>query len=230
MTHCVLIIDDDPKLRYILKLNLVAAGFETHEAADGYRGLEEAKVRQPDVVILDVMMPQLSGFEVCRTLREEPGYPDCSVLLLTARGELDDKGRGFAAGADDYLTKPFDIAELLWRTQALTRRLRRPHLPTAPLSAGPLRLHPDTLSVEGVGEEPVQLTRSEFTLLQTLAESYGRVVPSETLQRRCWGEVSSEAAAALRVQINRLRQRLEDDPATPRRLRTLRGRGYLLAD
>lgn len=230
MTQRVLIIDDDPKLRYILKLNLEAAGYETHEAADGYRGLEEAKARRPDVVILDVMMPQLSGFEVCRTLREEPGYPDCSVLLLTARGELDDKGRGFAAGADDYLTKPFDIAELLWRTQALTRRLRRPHLPTTPLVAGALRLHPDTLSVEGVGAAPVQLTRSEFTLLQTLAESYGRVVPSETLQRRCWGEVSSEAAAALRVQINRLRQRLEDDPATPRRLRTLRGRGYLLAD
>lgn len=224
----IALIDDDAKLRYVIGLNLEAAGYQVLQAEDGPPGLALVREEQPDLVILDVMMPRMSGFEVCRTLREEPGYPDCSILMLTARGELEDKGEGFMAGADDYLVKPFAPRELLWRAEALLRRLRRPHLPDAPLQVGALTLFPSTYEVR-TPDRAVTLTRSEFMVLLVLAETPNQIVPLETLQRRVLGHDGPEAVSALRVHINRLRQRLEPRPETPRYVRTVRGRGYLLA-
>jgi DNA-binding response OmpR family regulator len=227
MPKTILVIDDDPHLRFILQVNLEAAGHQVYLAEDGLEGLVVAREQQPDLVVLDVMMPRLGGFTVCRSLREEPGYPDCSILMLTARGEIEAKGEGFAAGADDYLAKPFDPREVVWRAEALLRRVRRPHLATPPLTCGGLTLYPDSLTVTTPTRQ-VALTSTEFVVLQALAESGGHVVPVDTLARRIWGEASDEAAASLRVHVNRIRQRLEDQPATPSFLRTVRGRGYVL--
>lgn len=227
MAKKILVVDDDAKLRYIIGLNLSAAGYEVLQAEDGIRGLAMAKEAQPDLLVLDVMMPDMSGFDVCKTVREEPGFPDCSILMLTARGEIQDKGAGFEAGADDYLVKPFDPRELVWRAEALLRRLRRPHLNDEVIELGALRLHPATYEVHGP-DGVIKLTPAEFTILMVLAETPNRVVAPETLVKRVWGHESADGIAAMRVHINRMRQRLEPQPELPRFLRTIRGRGYML--
>lgn len=223
----ILVIDDDPKLRYIIELNLMAAGHEVFTAEDGPSGLALLREKQPDLVILDVMMPGMNGFDLCKTIREEPDLPDCSILFLTARGELADKGEGFSAGGDDYLVKPFDPRELLWRAEALLRRLRRPALTDRVVEVGSLKLYPATLEVK-TPRGRSKLTRVEFLLLLVLAETPDQVVTTETLAHRVWGGTSEDNVAAMRVHINRLRQRIEPTPETPRYLRTVRGRGYML--
>jgi DNA-binding response OmpR family regulator len=224
----ILVIDDDPKLSYVIQLNLAAAGHQVLLADDGPAGLALARSSEPDLVILDVMMPTMNGYDVCATLREEPGYPDCSILMLTALGEIADKGHGFEAGADDYLVKPFDPRELLWRVDALLRRVRRPHLSPQALTVGELELLPASLEVR-TPERLVKLTRLEFQILFALAEVANQVVAPETLQTRVWGQATPDGVAAMRVHINRIRQRIEARPETPRYLRTVRGRGYMLA-
>jgi DNA-binding response OmpR family regulator len=228
MAKKILVIDDDAKLRFIIQLNLQAAGYEVLLAEDGPPGLALVKSEQPDLVILDVMMPLMNGFDVCKTIREEPGFPDCSVLLLTARGEMEDKGEGFRSGADDYLVKPFDPRELVWRAEALLRRLRRPHLSDEPLTYGAITLLPATFEVK-TSDRTLKLTKVEFSILQVLAESANQVVTSEALQTRVWGQANDDGVAAMRVHINRIRARLETTPETPRYLKTVRGRGYVLA-
>ena len=223
----VLVIDDDPRLRYILQLNLEAADFQVLLAADGATGLALARDEQPDIVILDLMMPVMDGFNVCRTLREERGYPDCSILMLTARDAIADKGTAFQAGVDDYLVKPFDPREVVWRCEALHRRLRRPHLPEDTIVCGQLELLPATLEAR-LPHGTAKLTRTEFDLLLVLVESAGHVVPTDTLATRLWGTVNDHSVGSLRVQVNRLRQHLEPEPLMPRYLRTARGRGYVL--
>jgi DNA-binding response OmpR family regulator len=223
----ILVIDDDPKLRYIIRLNLEDAGYEVLLAEDGAPGLAIARAEQPDVVVLDVTMPHMSGFDVCRTLREEAGYPDSSILMLTASSAIEYKKEGFLAGVDDYLVKPFDPRELVWRVEALARRLRRPHLVEQPFSCGELKLYPAAQEVETpLGR--IKLTRIEFLILLVLAESPNQVVSLETLQRRVFG-ADDEGMASMRVHINRIRQRLEPTPELPRYVRTVRGRGYMLA-
>ncbi|MEB3197837.1 MAG: response regulator transcription factor [Candidatus Sericytochromatia bacterium] len=223
----VLIADDDEKLRFIIELNLNMAGYQVVSATNGVEALRAAREHEPDLIILDVMMPQMDGLTVCRTLREEPGYPDSSILFLTARDQLTDKGLGFDAGGDDYLVKPFAPQELLWRCEALLRRLRRPALVEHERVCGRLRLLPATYEVEVDGERRT-LTRIEFLLLSCLADAEGEVVPNGVLQLRVWGHEDDSSLAALRVHVNRLRQSLEPDPGAPRFVRTVRGRGYQL--
>lgn len=223
----VLVIDDDPKLRYIIELNLLAAGHEVFLAEDGPTGLELAKSKMPDLVILDVMMPGMSGFNVCKTVREEPGFPDCSILILTARGEIADKEEGFLAGADDYLVKPFDPRELVWRSESLLRRLRRPNPLDESKTVGALELVPGRQEVR-TPQRVIQLTQVEFALLWVLAESPDLAVAPELIHQRVWGSGDVDIPT-LRVHVNRIRQRLEPVPEVPRYLKTVRGRGYMLA-
>lgn len=224
----VLIVDDDTKLRRIIEINFEAAGYRVHTAGEGLAALRAAREHQPDLVILDVMMPGLDGFSVCRMLREDPDFPDCSILMLTARDQLTDKGEGFRAGADDYLVKPFAPNELLWRSEALLRRLRRPSLKEREIACGALRFFPVTQEVLVDGARK-PLSRLEALVLGCLAETPGQVVPNEVLQRRVWKEETPESLASLRVTVNRIRQGIEPRPEAPRYLRTVRGRGYMLS-
>jgi len=224
----VLVVDDDARLRFILTLNLEGAGYQVFQAEDGRQALAIARAQQPELVILDLSLPSMDGLVVGQTLREDPGYPDCSILMLTARGQLDDKLKGFRHGADDYMVKPFDVPELLSRADALLRRVRRLDRPSAPLEYGPFRFFPDTLEIETL-QGRLPFTPIEFAILQALAEAQGQIVSQETLVKLIWGEGRKEGQSGVRMHINRIRQRLEPRPDVPRYLLTIRGRGYRLA-
>lgn len=225
MASTILVIDDDAKLGQILRINLEAEGYEVLLAGDGAEGLRLARQARPDLVVLDVMLPRIGGLAVCQTLREEAGYPDCPVLVLSACGDIEDRGKGFQSGADDYLVKPFDTRELNWRIGALLRRVRRPAQRVREIAVGAWLLCEATGEVEApFGQR--RLTRVEFDLLAALAETPDQVVDAEVLQRRLWGTCGHHELAALRVNISRLRQHLESDPGAPRYLRTVRGKGY----
>lgn len=234
----ILVVDDDPALLDIVRTNLELEGYTVMVASNGKEALARAREERPEVLVLDVMMPELSGFEVLRTIRQAPSeYPDSAILLLTARDTLGDKGEGFGSGADDYLTKPFDPQELIWRVQALLKRGRapeaeptqgRPEPARSPsYRVGPLVLFPSTLEVE-VRNARIRLTPLEFGLLQTLAEQPGEVFPPEILLKKVWQYEADDDVFVVRVHINHLRQKIEETPGSPTLIQTVRNRGYVL--
>jgi DNA-binding response OmpR family regulator len=227
-THRILVVDDEPRMIRFIRMNLELEGFQVFEAGDGVRALQQVRDILPDLVILDVMMPELDGFETLRALREFSSVP---VIMLTARGEEDDRVRGLELGADDYVTKPFSPRELVGRVKAVLRRTESP----ATAEKGPLhideRLQIDfdrrEIFVEG---KPVKLRPTEFRLLYHLVSNAGWVVPHDQLLAKVWGYEYREETHYLRLYINYLRQKLEQDPAHPKYVLTERGVGYRFLD
>jgi DNA-binding response OmpR family regulator len=219
----ILVVDDDRELRELIGFVLSSAGYQIVEVGDGLEALRRHAAEKPDLVILDVNLPGIDGFEVCRRIRVGSDTP---VMMLTVRGEEADQVRGLDLGADDYLAKPFSPRTLLARVRAQLRRrgLERP----APLGAGAIALDPDLQTVSVGGAAPVRLTNLEFRLLQLMVAAPNRTVPPERLLRHVWGHRATGDRQLLKQLVHRLRQKVEVDPADPHYLKTVSGVGYRL--
>lgn len=220
----VLVVDDEPTIAEVVSRYLERAGYEAATAADGLEAIRVAGERRPDLVVLDVMLPQLDGLQVLRHLREGEGGPT-PVILLTAKGEQDDKLAGLRSGADDYVVKPFSPRELVARVDAVLRRAR-----PAPQEAEPLRfdqLEIDTRArrVTADGEE-VQLSQREFDLLEFIASHPGQAFSRDQLMDRVWGTAMLSDTSTVTVHVRRLRAKIEPDPEQPRFIQTVWGVGY----
>ena len=219
----ILVVDDDLELRELIAFVLRGAGYSIVEAGDGLEAVRRHADERPDLVILDVNLPGIDGFEVCRRIRADFDTP---VMMLTVRGEEADQVRGLDLGADDYLAKPFSPRTLSARVRALLRRggQERP----AQVSAGEILLDPELQTVSVGAAPPVRLTKLEFRLLQLMVAAPNRTVPPERLLRHVWGHRSSVDRQLLKQLVHRVRQKLEADPAEPRYLKTVSGVGYRL--
>jgi DNA-binding response OmpR family regulator len=219
----ILIVDDDRELRELIGFVLRSAGYQIIEAGDGLEALRQHAAGKPDLVILDVNLPGLDGFEVCRGIRVDSETP---VMMLTVRGEEADQVKGLDLGADDYLAKPFSPRTLLARVRALLRRGGTEA--KAPLGAGAIVLDPDLQTVSVGAAPPVRLTNLEFRFLQAMVATPNRTVPPERLLRHVWGHRATGDRQLLKQLVHRVRQKLESDPADPRYLKTISGVGYRL--
>jgi DNA-binding response OmpR family regulator len=219
----VLLVEDDASIALGLEMNLAAEGYQVTVAEDGELGLTLARGRGFDLLILDVMLPRLNGFELLRILRSE-GHR-VPVILLSARGAEMDKVMGLELGAEDYVTKPFGLAELLARVKAVLRRDAIARADGAALRAGALEVNPATREVRRAGAL-VDLTATEFDVLLCLVEASGRVLSREQIQARVWGPAHHGTPRTVDNFILQLRSKLEANPTTPRHLLTVRGVGY----
>jgi two-component system, OmpR family, response regulator RpaA len=226
----ILVIDDDPAIAELVSINLEMEGYEVITAIDGIKGQALAVQLVPDLIMLDLMLPKVDGFTICQRIRRDERTSDIPVLMLTALSQTHDKVEGFNAGADDYLTKPFEIEEMLVRVRALLRRTNR--IPQSArhseiLSYGPLTLVPERFEVLW-GEDVIKLTRLEFELLHCLLQRHGQTVsPSEILQE-VWGYDPDDDIETIRVHVRHLRTKLEPDPRHPQYIKTVYGAGYCL--
>jgi DNA-binding response OmpR family regulator len=218
----VLVADDDGDLRELIAFTLMQAGYLVIKAGDGPAALKGFEEEGPDLVLLDINMPGLSGFQVCETIRARSRAP---VMMLTVRGEEEDLVRALGLGADDYLTKPFSPRTLLARVKALLRRAGMEN--TAPLAAGRISLDLEEHTVRVGAHDPVRLTKLELRLLQMLLANAGHAVNSERLLVQVWGHRSGGDRQLLKQLVHRLRQKIEADPAAPAVLRTAAA-GYKL--
>lgn len=223
----VLVVDDEPRMIHFIRLNLEHDGFLVSEATSGGRALEQLRDQLPDLILLDVMMPDLDGFETLQLIREISSVP---VIMLTAKGEEDDRVRGLELGADDYITKPFSPRELVSRVRAVLRR-------TEPAAAdGDVLEIDERLKIDlprrevWVEGKLVKLRPTEFKLLYHLMQNAGWVVPHEQLLAKVWGYEYREETHYVRLYINYLRQKLEADPSNPKYILTERGVGYRFVD
>jgi DNA-binding response OmpR family regulator len=224
--ECVLVVDDDPLMVRLVRTHLDRAGYRVLAAASGREALDVAVAELPDLVVLDLMLPEPDGYEVCRRLREFSLVP---VIMLTARGEQADKLRGFEVGADDYLTKPFSPQELVARVQAVLRRSQQAAAPTSPpvVRCGDLEIDLLRRRVTVRGE-PVRLTATEFRLLEQLAANAGKVLSHTELLTEVWGPEYRDDRAYLWAYVRHLRRKLEADPERPSLIRSEPGFGYVL--
>jgi DNA-binding response OmpR family regulator len=219
----VLIVEDEPDIRRLVVLTLEREGFRCRAAATGTEALREVKAKVPDLVVLDLMLPEVDGLEVCRRLRADRVTATLPIIMLTAKADEVDRVVGLEMGADDYLVKPFSPRELAARVRALLRRVRQRETPRA-LSVGTLTLDADRHLVTA-GGQPVPLTPKEFDLLQALLESAGRVLSREQLLSRVWGYARADEieSRTVDVHVRRLRAKLGVEG---RRIATLKGVGY----
>lgn len=219
----ILIADDDPDLLELVAFSLAQSGFLALKAVDGHDALRIFSSESPDLLILDINMPRLSGFEVCEAVRRKSRVP---VMMLTVRGEEEDLVRALELGADDYLNKPFSPRTLLARVKAL---LRRAGMETSsPVSAGRLRLDVEEQALQIGSRPPVRLTKLEFRLLQLLLANAGHTVSSDRLLAEVWGHRSAGDRQLLKQLVHRVRQKIERDPAEPEILQTVASAGYRL--
>ncbi|MFO8009676.1 MAG: response regulator transcription factor [Dehalococcoidia bacterium] len=225
----ILIVEDEDTLREMLRYNFEVEGYEVIEAADGLKAVELARTKSPELVILDIMLPGLDGFEVCRQLRSELTVP---ILMLTAKEEEIDRVLGLELGADDYITKPFSIRELKARVKAMLRRMEMmqtppegPDGPAIEMGDIAIDLSRHTVTVTG---QPVVLKPKEFDLLAFLARNKGRVFTREALLDKVWGYDYVGGTRTVDVHIRWLREKIEKDPSNPQRIITIRGIGYKL--
>jgi two-component system alkaline phosphatase synthesis response regulator PhoP len=221
----ILIIDDEPEMVRGLEDNLRFEGYQTLSATNGADGLDLALREGPDLVLLDIMMPRLSGWDVLRGLRAK--QRDIPVIMLTARGEEVDRVLGLELGADDYVTKPFSLRELLARVRAVLRR-PGPRQRMETFAFGDVRLHVRARQVFRAGRE-VRLTRKEFELLHYLVEHPGEVITRDRLLDEVWGYEQFPTTRTVDTHVLRLRQKLERDPERPVHLLTVHGQGYRFA-
>ena len=224
MARTILVVDDEPTLRETLVDALESDGFRVVAAADGREALALFRAERPDLVLLDLMLPELSGIEVCRIIRAESGVP---IVMLTAKDSELDKVVGLELGADDYVTKPYSPRELVARIRAVLRRGTEPDLSPATLEAGPVRMDVER-HVVTVGGEEQRLPLKEFELLEMFLRNPGRVLTRGQLIDRVWGSDYVGDTKTLDVHVKRLRAKLEPDPSEPKYLVTVRGLGYKL--
>ncbi len=223
MDERVLLVEDDPSIREVATLGLKQAGFRVSTAANGREGLLRSRQDPFDLVVLDVMLPSLDGFEVCREIRKQSQVP---ILMLTARSDTIDVVVGLESGADDYVTKPFEMAELVARARAVLRRSSAEPIETA-IEVADLRIDPTGFSVTKDGT-PLALTATEFRLLLEMSRRPGQVFTREMLLERVWNYDYLGDSRLVDVAVQRLRAKIEDDPARPRLISTVRGVGYRL--
>ncbi len=224
----ILIVDDETRMRRFIRMNMELEGYQVIEAENGLQALEQIRKYSPDLVVMDVMMPEMDGFETLRLLREISTVP---VILLTVKSDEEDKIHGLGLGADDYITKPFSPRELNSRVSAVMRRAEWP----APPPRTVLRID-DRLSIDFnrhqviVENERIDLRPTEYRLLSQLIQNAGWVVPHETLLAKVWGYEYRDETHYLRLYINYLRKKIEEDPANPKYILTERGVGYRFID
>lgn len=225
----ILVVDDEARMIGFIRMNLELEGFHVLEAHNGLEALEVIRTNLPDLVILDVMMPELDGFETLRILREFSSIP---VIMLTAKGEEDDRVYGLELGADDYITKPFGPRELSSRVRAVLRRIETPtSTPEKAVLQIDSRLSIDFNRREVIVDgRPVKLRPTEYRLLYHLVENAGWTVPHEQLLAKVWGYEYRDEAHYVRLYVNYLREKIEADPANPRYIITERGVGYRFVD
>ncbi len=222
----VLVVDDEPRYLKLVRYNLEAAGYEVITAANGEEALSLVAGKSPDLIILDIRLPGIDGYEVCARIREFSSVP---IIMLTAKGEQREKVQGLRLGADDYITKPFGAEELMARVETVLRRSRGPEVKTLPtLNIGELAIDFVQRQVT-IGGEKINLSPTEYRLLRHLAINAGRVVVQEELQANVWGPEYREHYEGLRVYIWRLRRKIEKEPEHPIYVITNPGVGYMLA-
>jgi DNA-binding response OmpR family regulator len=221
----VLAVDDEAGILRLIKLELTTQGFRVVTAASGEEALRMAEEQRPDIALLDIVMPEMTGLEVMRRLRERSSIP---VILLTAKGSESDKVRGLELGADDYLAKPFSPDELSARVRAVLRRSVGSSAAENVVHVGSVEVDLNRRLVKRSGKI-VTLTRTEWMLLQHLAANVGKIMLNAELLSKVWGPEYRDDLQYLRVWVSRLRRKLEDDPSKPKLIKTFQGIGYMLA-
>ncbi|MCS6783131.1 MAG: response regulator transcription factor [Gloeomargarita sp. SKYBB_i_bin120] len=225
----ILVIDDDAAITELVKVNLELAGYDVSEANDGVKGQALAIQLLPDLIMLDLMLPRVDGLTLCQRLRRDERTSHIPILMLTALSQTQDKVEGFNAGADDYLTKPFEVQEMLARVRALLRRAdRAPQAaPGEILSYGPLTLIPERFEAIWF-DKTIKLTHLEFDLLHCLLQRHGQTVAPSDILREVWGYDPDDDIETIRVHVRHLRTKLEPDPRHPKYIKTVYGAGYCL--
>jgi DNA-binding response OmpR family regulator len=226
MTTSILVVDDEPKYVRLMEANLLPEGYQVLKEYDGQGAVEVVAEKRPDLVLLDVMMPGLDGFQACERIREFSNVP---IIMVTAKGEEHDRVKGLDKGADDYIVKPFSATELLARVRAVLRRAQvsGSAFQQAVFNHGNLKI--DFARAEVFREDKmVFLSATEYRLLLQFAHSPGRILSSEDLLVNVWGPEYREDKEILWVSISRLRQKLEDDPRNPKHIVTRSGMGYTM--
>lgn len=229
----ILVIDDQENIIEFIKLGLKYEGFLVESAADGLQGLDAAQRIDPDLIILDVMLPGMDGLEVCRRLRANPITQDTPILMLTAKDDVRDRIAGLDTGADDYLTKPFSFEELVARIRAILRRQsrnRNEEMETThgqTLQFGDLQLNTSTREVLR-GQRQIELTATEYNLLHLFMSHPRQVLDRQTILNRVWGYDFLGETNIIEVYVRYLREKIEDSPSSPRLIQTVRGVGYVL--
>ena len=226
MPKKIIIIEDEPDISVLVVHYLTQEGYKVNTCADGIEGLRRVKADRPDLLILDLMLPELDGLEICKRLRTDPKTSNLPIIMLTAKGEESDKIVGLELGADDYLTKPFSPKELVARVKALLRRAMQPDHPRTHYAYGDLSLDAERHEVILKGNE-IPLTAKEFGLLQQLLQNRGRVLTREALLDRVWGYEADVTTRTVDVHIRRLREKI---PLLEDAIITVKSLGYKLKD
>ena len=225
----VLIVEDEANIRQLVKYNLEKESFQVLEAEDGLLGLRLAKAEKPDLVLLDLMLPQMDGLEVCRSLKGNPATAALPIIMLTAKSEEIDKVIGLELGADDYMTKPFSPRELVARVKAVLRRSQKEASLPGELVIGRLRFNFSRYEVH-MGNTKLELTPKEYELLKMLATNLGKVFTREQLLEKVWGYEYFGDTRTVDVHVRHLRAKMANDPETADALETIRGFGYRLRE
>lgn len=226
MAERILVVDDEPRFIRLIEANLQTEGFEVSKAKNGKEALEIVASEKPDLVLMDVMMPEMDGFQACERIREFSTVP---IIMLTAKADEEHKVRGLNSGADDYVVKPFSATELLARVRAVMRRSQRlaPEFGDTLFTRGNLRIDFARAEVN-LGDQPIALSATEYRLLLQFARNAGKTLTAEDLLRNVWGPEYGEEKEILWVSVSRLRQKLEKDPKNPELIVTHSGEGYMM--
>ena len=231
MKPCILLIEDDKDMRELVSGHLEHTGFDVQRADDGIKGQALALQYKPDLILLDLMLPSVDGLTLCQRLRRDERTASIPILMITALGATKDKVTGFNSGADDYLTKPFDLEELHVRIKALLRRTNRAPLGSTGhpeiLNYGPLTLVPERFEAIWF-DKPVRLTHLEFELLHCLLQRHGQTVAPSLILKEVWGYEPDDDIETIRVHVRHLRTKLEPEPRKPIFIKTVYGAGYCL--